>query len=100
MTIRSFATRLESLFGRHQQELELDAELTYHIDMLTEQYVQRGMPRESARREALRVFGSVETVKDDVRDTWLSRFFEIAAQDLRYGLRALRRSPGFSLVII
>ncbi|HEX4565080.1 MAG TPA: ABC transporter permease [Vicinamibacterales bacterium] len=100
MSIRSLTTRLESLFGRNQQELELDAELTYHIDMLTEQYVQRGMPRESARREALRVFGSVETVKDDVRDTWLSRFFEIAAQDVRYGIRSLRRSPGFAFVII
>jgi predicted permease len=98
--IRNLAVRLGSLFGREQQELELDAELKYHIDMLTEQYVQRGMPREAARREALRVFGSVETVKDDVRDTWLSRFFEVAAQDVRYGIRSLRRNPGFAFVII
>jgi hypothetical protein len=45
MSIRSLTARLESLFGRDQQELELDAELTYHIDMLTEQNVAKGMSR-------------------------------------------------------
>src|SRR5579862_6297033 len=98
--IRNLTVRLGSLFGRAKQELDLDAELKYHIDMLTEQYVQRGMPRDAARREALREFGSVETVKDDVRDAWLSHFFEIAAQDVRYGIRSLRRNPGFALVIV
>ena len=46
----------------------------------------QGMSPDAARREALRVFGAVEAVKDDVRDHWLSRFFEIAAQDVRYGV--------------
>ena len=97
---RNLPARLVSLFGRAQQERELDAELRYHIEMLTEQHVQHGMSRELARREALRLFGPIDTVKDDVRDTWLSRFLEIAAQDVRYGVRSLRRSPGFSLVIV
>jgi predicted permease len=100
MTIRSFTARLESLFGRDWQERELDAELKYHIDMLTEQNMAKGMSREAARREALRLFGPVEKVKDDVRDTWLSRFFEVAVQDVRYGIRSLRRNPGFAFVII
>src|SRR5262245_27173653 len=98
--IRHLAIRLESLFGRARRERELDAELAYHIDMQTEQFVQRGMPRDAARREALRLFGSIETVKDDVRDRWLSRFVEVAAQDVRYGVRSLRRNPGFALVVI
>jgi predicted permease len=98
--IRHLSVRLGSLFGRAQQERELDAELKYHIDMLTEQNVQKGMSRDQARREALRVFGPVEGVKDDVRDKWLSRFLEVAAQDVRYGIRSLRRNPGFALVII
>ena len=98
--IRHLAVRLSSLFGRERQERELDAELRYHIDMLTEQNVQKGMSPDVARREALRLFGPVAGVKDDVRDKWLSRFVEVAAQDIRYGLRSLRRNPGFALVVI
>jgi putative ABC transport system permease protein len=98
--IRHLSVRLASLFGREQQEQELDAELKYHIDMLTEQNVRKGMSRDAAQREALRVFGTVAAIKDDVRDKWLSRFVEVAAQDVRYGVRSLRRNPGFALVII
>ena len=100
MTTRHLSVRLRSLFRRRQLERELDAELQYHIDMLVEQNVGRGMPRDQAMREARRVFGPVAGIKDDVRDRWLSRFFEIAAQDVRYGLRSLRRNPVFALVIV
>jgi putative ABC transport system permease protein len=98
--IDRLTARLYSLFGRESLERELDTELRYHIDMLTEQNIQKGMARDAARREALRAFGPVATIKDDVRDRWLSRFFEVAAQDVRYGVRSLRRNPGFALVII
>jgi predicted permease len=98
--MRYLIVRLGSLFGRDQLERELDAELRYHVDMLTEQLAQQGLSPEEARREARRQFGAVEAVKDDVRDTWLSRFVEVAAQDVRYGLRGLRRSPGFALLIV
>ncbi len=100
MTARRLSVRLRSLFRRERLEQELDAELQYHLDMLVEQNVAAGMPRDAARREALRVFGPLAGIKDDVRDRWLSRFFEVAAQDVRYGLRSLRRSPGFAFVII
>jgi predicted permease len=98
--IRNLSVRLASLFRRKRQERELDAELAYHIEMQTEQLVRQGLSRDAARREALRLFGPIETVKDDVRDRWLSRFVEVAAQDVRYGMRSLRRSPGFALVIM
>jgi predicted permease len=68
--------------------------------MLVAQNVARGMTPDAARREAQRVFGTVAGIKDDVRDKWLSRFVEVAAQDIRYGVRSLRRNPGFALVII
>src|SRR5213592_977625 len=100
MTLRQLSVRLGSLFKRQRLERELDTELRYHLDMLVEQNIARGMTPETARREALRIFGTVEGVKDDVRDKWLSRLFETAAQDVRYGVRSLRRNKGFALVII
>ena len=98
--MRRLSVRLGSLFRRERLEQELDAELRYHIDMLVQQNLQKGMSPDAARREALRVFGAVEGVKDDVRDRWLARFVEVAAQDIRYGVRNLRRNTGFALVII
>ena len=92
-------TRLTSLLRRERLEQELDSELSFHIDMLTEQNIRAGMAPDEARAQAVQRFGSVEGVKDDVRDTWLSRVFETLGQDIRYGLRNLRRNPGFALVV-
>jgi putative ABC transport system permease protein len=97
---RHLSVRLGSLFKRERLERELDTELRYHLDMLIDQNIAQGMTPENARREAFRVFGPVEGIKDDVRDSWLSRFFEVAVQDIRYGIRSLRRNPGFALTII
>jgi putative ABC transport system permease protein len=93
-------TRLASLFRRDRYERELDAELRFHIEMLTEQHVRTGMTPDAARRTALRTFGQIDRVKDEVRDTWLSRITETLSQDVRYGLRNLRRNPGFALAVI
>jgi predicted permease len=93
-------TRLNSLFRRDRMERDLDRELSFHVDMLTEQHVRAGMSPDEARRVALNTFGGIERVKDDVRETWLSRVFETLTQDIRYGLRNLRRNPGFALVVI
>jgi putative ABC transport system permease protein len=98
--LRHLSVRFGSLFRRARLERELDTELRYHLDMLVEQHIRQGMSPDAARREALRVFGAVEVVKDEIRDHWLSRFFQVAAQDVRYGVRSLRRSKGFALVII
>jgi putative ABC transport system permease protein len=97
---RRTITRLRSLFGRRRLERELDRELQFHIDMLTEQHVRAGLAPDEARRTALRAFGAVRRVKEDVHDTWLWRFFETLAEDVRYGARNLRRSPGFALVVV
>jgi putative ABC transport system permease protein len=98
--VRRLRRRLASLFRRTRYERELDAELRFHLDMLTEQHVRAGVPRDAARAAAMQTFGAVEGVKDDVRDTWLSRTFETLGQDVRYGARNLRRNPGFVLVVI
>ena len=60
-------TRLASLFRRDRYERELDRELGFHIEMLTEQNVRGGMSPGDARRAALRAFGRVDRVNEDVR---------------------------------
>jgi predicted permease len=98
--VRTIATRLRSLFRRARLEQELDRELQFHIDMLAERHVRDGMPAAEARRAALRTFGAIDRIKDDVRETWLSRLFETLGQDVRYGCRNLRRNPGFAVVVV
>ena len=93
-------TRLASLFRRGRYERELDSELRFHLDMLTEQNIRLGLAPDQARRAALLTFGEVDRVKDDVRDTWLSRMAETVIQDARYGLRSIARSRGFACVIV
>jgi len=98
--VRRLRTRLASLLRRDRYERELDAELRFHIDMLTEQNVRGGLSPRAAREAALKTFGGVDRVKDDVRDTWLSRLVETFTQDLRYGVRNLRRNPGFAAIVV
>jgi len=97
--MRPWRARLTSVFKPQRFEKELDAELQFHIDMLASQNVDAGMGLDEARRAALKAFGAVDAVKANVRDAWLSRFFEVVAQDVRYGLRSLRRTPGFTLAV-
>src|SRR5688500_2455589 len=68
--------------------------------LMTEQKIRSGVPPGEARAQALRHFGALEWIKDDVRDTWLSRAVQTFGQDMRYGLRNVRRNPGFALVVI
>ncbi len=89
--------RLRTLFSKDRVEHELDEELRAHVDMEAEDLVRRGMEPGRARREALRRFGGVERMKERVRDERGGRLLEDVVQDLRYGARGLRRSPGFSL---
>ena len=85
------------LFQRPAVEGELDAELRYHIDRLTEQKLAGGMKDAEARRAAALAMGGREALKDDCRDARLGRMLETFAQDVRYGARVLWRNPGFSV---
>jgi macrolide transport system ATP-binding/permease protein len=96
----TFIRRLAALFRRHRLEEDLDEELRSHLEMAVELNLGKGMSAEDARREALRSFGGVEQTKENYRDQRGLPMLETTLQDLRFGLRMLRRSPGFSMLAI
>jgi macrolide transport system ATP-binding/permease protein len=98
--LRTFVQRLAALFRRRQLEDDLDEELRSHLEMAIEFNVRKGMSAAEARREALRSFGGVERTKEMCRDQRGLPMIETAWQDLRFGFRMLRRSPGFSILAI
>ncbi|HEY6306297.1 MAG TPA: ABC transporter permease [Candidatus Angelobacter sp.] len=83
---------------RKKDEEGLDHELRFHLEKEVEQNIARGMSAEEARRRALIAFGGVQQAREKVRDVGRSRALEDLQQDLRYGWRALRKSPGFTVV--
>src|SRR5262245_6273122 len=95
----SLHLRLRALLTRRQREQDLHDEVAFHLAMREEQIRSSGDAE--ARAHARRRFGSVAKIQDDVRDTW-SVAPRIASlfQDLRYGGRMVRRSPGFALLVI
>src|SRR5713101_7155994 len=92
--------RLAALFRHGHLENDLDEELRSHMEMSIELNLRKGMSPADARREALRGFGGIEQIKEIYRDQRGLPMIETTLQDLRFGLRMLRRSPGFSILAI
>jgi predicted permease len=89
-----------TLFKREEVERELDAELKFHLEMEAAAHQRAGLAPDEARTTALREFGGVPQVQEECRDSWGVRFIDHLRQDVGYGLRGLRRNPGFAAIVI
>ena len=92
------ALRLRSLIRRKRAEMDLSEELQFHLQNQIDEYVARGMDPQEARHAALRSLGGVEQVKEECRDARRMSFIDNFLLDGRFGLRMLRRRPGFAAV--
>ena len=96
----SLLNRLRAMFKRQELESSLDEELKFHVEMKTRENEEAGMSPDEAQSAALRQFGNVVRTKEKARIAWTFPRLETFAQDIRYGLRQLRRNPGFTAVAI
>src|SRR5882762_9742534 len=91
---------LSGLFDRRKQEKEFEEEVHTHLEMAAKDRVERGADKKEAGRAARREFGNVGLVKETTRDVWGWRWIEDFVEDARYGLKKMRKTPGFTAIAV
>src|SRR5215467_2846063 len=94
---RSF---LRNLFKTQRVEQDLDLEVRSHLQLLVDENLRAGMPRPEAERAARMELGGAEQVKQQVREQRLGDSLHSWIADFRFGVRQLRKNPGFTLTVV
>lgn len=98
--LHGLIARLRSVVRRDTVADEMEEELREHLERATELHIRRGLTPDEARLAAERDLGHTGTFREDAREAWGSRSFDDLRRDVRYGVRALMRTPGFTVVVI
>jgi predicted permease len=98
--MNAFFRKLQWFIHRHRREAEVQEELEFHLSEEAEDRKANGLSDEKAQSAARRDLGNLVLIAEDVRAAWTWSGFERIVQDLRFGLRGLRRSPAFTLTTV
>src|SRR5204862_2412951 len=97
--LKGLSARARSLLASRASEARMEEEFRYHIAMEAERLVAAGVAPDEARRRALVAFGGLDNHREAMRDGRGARLLADFAGDVRYAIRAMRRSPGFAIAV-
>jgi putative ABC transport system permease protein len=100
MVVPHLTSLLRNLLHRQREERELDAEIRSNELLLADEKIRAGMNSQEAHRQACIELGGVEQVKEQVREIRAGHLLETVFQDIRFGIRMLRKTPGFTAVAV